>query len=135
MKVPKSHIIATQLEKIIFNLQLHEGVKIRLLKNFTLTICKLSNSKLPAFHVIGEITHPCDKEYCEKVIEFNAFDIYFAHNFENIEFIDYYRTEYITLNYDSNFIRIEDFSMCKEKRAEMIKLLDGFNCMVDSYRR
>ena len=134
MKVPKSHIIATKLEKIIFKLQPYEAIKIRLLKNFTLTICKIKNSRGCFFRIIGEITHPCDKEYSEKVIEFDTYDIYFSHISENIEFVNYYRTDSTSIYYDSNFIKIEDFSMCKETRAEMLELLDNFNRMVDSYR-
>lgn len=134
MKKLNPYIIATKLEKIIFNLQPYEAIKIRLLKNFTLTICKIKNSRGYFFHIIGEITHPCDKEYSEKLIEFNAYEIYFTHTSENIEFVNYYRTGSASIYYDSNFIKIEDFSMCKETRSEMFELLDNFNRMVDSYR-
>lgn len=134
MKKINPYIIATKLEKIIFKLQPYEGIKIRLLKNFTLTICKIKNSKGCFFNIIGEIAHPCDKEYSEKLIKFTAFDIYIPRNFEYIEFINYYRTDSISMYYNSNFIKIEDFSMCKGTRAEMIELLDNFNRMVDSYR-
>lgn len=134
MKKINPYVIATKLEKIIFNLQPYEAIKIRLLKNFSLTICKIKNSRGCFFRIIGEISHPCDIDYMEKLMEFNAYEIYFSHTSENISFISYYRTDSVGINYDSNFIKIEDFSMCKEKRPEMIKLLDGFNCMVDSYR-
>lgn len=134
MRKLNPHIIATKLEKIIFNLQPYEGIKIRLLKNFSFTICKIKNSRGCFFHIIGEISHPCDKEYSEKVIKFDTYEIYFSHNFENISFISYYRTDSVGINYDSNFIKIEDFSMCKGTRTEMIELLDNFNRMVDSYR-
>ena len=134
MKNLLPRIIATKLEKIIFNLQPYEAIKIRLLKNFTLTICKIKNFRGCFFHIIGEILHPCDKEYSERVIKFDTYDIYFSHYSESISFISYYRTDSVGINYDSNFIKIEDFSMCKETRAEMIKLLDNFNRMVDSYR-
>lgn len=128
------YIIATKLEKIIFNLQPYEAIKIRLLKNFTLTICKIKNSKGYFFNIIGEISHPCDIDYMEKLIEFKTSEIYFCRTCESIEFINYYRTNSTTMYYDSNFIKIEDFSMCKGTRAEMIELLDNFNRMVDSYR-
>lgn len=134
MRKLNPYIIATKLEKIIFNLQPYEAIKIRLLKNFTLTICKIKNSRGCFFHIIGEITHPCDKEYSEKVIEFDTYEIYFACNSENISFISYYRTDSTNIKYDSNFIKIEDFSMCKETRSEMFELLDNFNRMVESYR-
>ena len=134
MKNLAPHIIATKLEKIISNLQPYEAIKIRLLKNFTLTICKIKNSRGTFFNIIGDITHPCDKEYVEKVLEFTAYDISFSYLFEQITFINLYETHYTTINYDSNFIKIEDFSMRKDSRAEMINLLNGFNCMVDSYR-
>ena len=134
MKNLNSYIIATKLEKIISNLQPYEAIKIRLLKNFSLTICKIKNSKGVFFNLIGEITHPCDKEYAEKALEFTAYDITFSSLFEQITFINLYETHYTTINYDSNFIKIEDFSMCKEKRAEMFELLSNFNHMVDSYR-
>lgn len=134
MKNINPHIIAPKLEKIILNLQPYEAIKIRLLKNFTLTICKIKNSRGIFFNVIGDLTHPCDKEYCEKVIEFTAYDISFSYLFEQIVFINLYETHYTTINYDSNFIKIEDFSMNKEKRTEMFELLANFNRMVDSYR-
>ena len=134
MKNLVPHIIATKLEKIISNLQPYEAIKIRLLKNFTLTICKIKNSRGTFFNIIGDITHPCDKEYAEKVLEFTAYDITFSYLFEQITFINLYETHYTTINYDSIFIEIEDFSMNKEKRSEMFELLDNFNRMVDSYR-
>lgn len=134
MRKLNPYIIATKLEKIIFNLQPYEAIKIRLLKNFTLTICKIKNSRGIFFTIIGDLTHPCDKEYCEKVIEFTAYEISVSSLFEQITFINLYETHYTTINYDSNFIKIEDFSMCKETRAEMIEFLNNFNCMVDSYR-
>ena len=132
MKNLAPHIIATKLEKIISNLQPYEAIKIRLLKNFTLTICKIKNSRRTFFNIIGDITHPCDKEYAEKVLEFTAYDITFSHLFEQITFINLYETHYTTINYDLNFIKIEDFSMNKEKRSEMFELLVNFNRMVDS---
>ena len=134
MKNLNPYIIATKLEKIIFNLQPYEAIKIRLLKNFTLTICKIKNARGSFFTIIGEITHPCDKEYSERVIEFDTYDIYFSRNFENISFISYYRTDSTNIKYDLNFIKIEDFSICEESRAEMVDLISRFNSMTDSYR-
>ena len=127
MKKINPYVITTKLEKIIFNLQPYEGIKIRLLKNFTLTICKIKNSRGTFFNIIGDIIHPCDKEYVEKVLEFTAYDITFSYLFEQITFINLYETHYTTINYDSNFIKIEDFSMNKEKRAEMNELIERFN--------
>ena len=128
------YIIATKLEKIISNLQPYEAIKIRLLKNFALTICKIKNSRGSFFTIIGDML-PCDKgAYAEKVLEFTAYDISFSYLFEQITFINLYETHYTTINYDSNFIKIEDFSVNKEKRSEMFVLLDNFNRMVDSYR-
>lgn len=134
MKNLNPYIIATKLGKIIFNLKPYEGIKIRLLKNFTLTICKIKNVRGSFFTIIGEITYPCDKEYSEKVIEFDTYDIYFSRNSENISFISYYRTDSTNIKYDLNFIKIEDFSICEESRAEMVDLISRFNSMTDSYR-
>ena len=126
-----TYIIASRLEKIIFNLQPYEGIKIRLLKNFSLTICKIKNSKGTFFNLIGEITHPCDKEYSDRVMEFTAYEISFSPMFQQIAFINRYETHYTEMLYDVNFIKIEDFSFCREKRAEMIELIERFNLMCE----
>ena len=123
------YIIATKLEKIISNLQPYEAIKIRLQKNFSLTICKIKNSKGVFFHLIGEITNPCDKEYSDKLIEFTAYEISFSPLFEEITFINRYETHYTVMQYDVHFFKIEDFSLCKEKRSEMIELIERFNFM------
>lgn len=129
-----SYIIASRLEKIISNLQPYEAIKIRLLKNFSLTICKIKNSNGSFFNLIGEITHPCDKEYSDRVMEFTAYEISFSPMFQQIAFINRYETHYTEMLYDVHFIKIEDFSFCKESRAEMVDLISRFNSMTDSYR-
>lgn len=128
MRKINPYIIATKLEKIISNLQPYEAIKIRLLKNFGLTICKIKNSRGIFFNIIGDL---CDKEYYGKVIEFTTYDISFSSLFEQITFINLYETHYTTINYDSNFIKIEDFSMRKDSRTEMYELIGRFNSMVE----
>ena len=131
MRKLNPYIIATKLEKIISNLQPYEAIKIRLLKNFSLTICKIKNSKGTFFNLIGEITHPCDKEYSDRLMEFTAYEISFSPMFQQIAFINRYETHYTEMLYDVNFIKIEDFSVCREKRAEMIEFIERFNLMCE----
>ena len=131
MKKLNPYIIASRLEKIIFNLQPYEAIKIRLLKNFTLTICKIKNSRGTFFNIIGEITHPCDKDYSDRVMEFTAYEISFSPMFQQIAFINRYETHYTEMLYDVHFIKIEDFSFCKESRFEMIELIERFNLLCE----
>ena len=131
MRKLNPYIIATKLEKIISNLQPYEAIKIRLLKNFSLTICKIKNSKGTFFNLIGEITHPCDKEYSDRLMEFTAYEISFSPMFQQIAFINRYETHYTEMLYDVNFIKIEDFSFCREERAEMIEFIERFNLMCE----
>lgn len=130
MKGINSYKIASRLEDIIFNMETNESIKIKLFKNFSLSLFKVKTARGYLFEVFGEIFNPYNEEQREKVLEFSTQDITVNSLFSQITFINSCQSYNFFLFYDVDYIEIEAFTYKYKSREDMEELLTDFNYLV-----